>query len=294
MRALIVGCGYVGLPLGAELVRQGHEVWGLRRTRTAEAELISAGITPVICDITQAETLSCLPTKLDWVVLCASASGGGADEYRRVYLDGTRNLLAALANEPPKTWVYTSSTGVYGQTDGSTVDESSPTTPDTETAQVLVEAEQVLLDATREDQARAVLLRVAGICGPGRGYWLKQYLRGEARLEGKGERLLNMIHREDLIGVIIAALERAAPGQVYNAADNEPVTQRACFQWLSERLKRDFPPSMPEESGQPRRRGATHKRVSNRKLRAELGYNFKFPTFREGFEAELQRLGNRE
>jgi nucleoside-diphosphate-sugar epimerase len=55
---------------------------------------------------------------------------------------------------------------------------------------------------------------VAGIYGPGRGFWFKQFLRGEARLEGDGSRWLNMIHRDDLIGVIIAALERGAPGEI--------------------------------------------------------------------------------
>ena len=75
MRVLIVGCGYVGLPLGAELVRRGHEISGLRRSALAEAELKAAGITPLHADITRPETLARLPRDFDWVVNC-SASGG--------------------------------------------------------------------------------------------------------------------------------------------------------------------------------------------------------------------------
>ena len=94
MRVLIVGCGYVGLPLGVELVRQGHEVFGLRRSVAAEAELKRAGITPLLADITQPESLKNLPRDFDWVVNCVAS--GGADNYRNIYLEGNRNLVAWL------------------------------------------------------------------------------------------------------------------------------------------------------------------------------------------------------
>ena len=105
MRILIVGCGYVGLPLGAELVKQGHEVFGLRRSPGAEADLHAAGIKLLIGDITKPEQLTQLPASYDWVVNCVSASGGGTDEYREVYLQGTRNLIEWLGASPPKKFV---------------------------------------------------------------------------------------------------------------------------------------------------------------------------------------------
>ena len=71
------------MPLGAELVKQGHEVFGLRRGTGAEAELKSAGIKLLMGDITQASTLIQLPASYDWVVNCVSVSGGGAEEYAR-------------------------------------------------------------------------------------------------------------------------------------------------------------------------------------------------------------------
>ena len=150
MKCLIVGCGYAGLPLGAELVRLGHEVFGLRRSASAEADLKRAGIKPLVADITKPEELAKLPRDFDWVVNCVSSTGGSAEDYRQVYLQGTRNLTEWLSTAPPKKFVYTSSTSVYGQTDGSQVKETSPTEPAAETAQVLLETEKLLLTRPRD------------------------------------------------------------------------------------------------------------------------------------------------
>ena len=301
MRVLIVGCGYVGFPLGVELGRLGHAVFGLRRSVSAENELKAAGIQPLFGDVTRPETLAGLPREFDWVVNCVAA-GGGAEEYRQVYLQGTRNLIEWLGPSPPKKFVYTSSTSVYGQTDGSQVKESSPTEPLAETAKVLLETEKLLLAAAAERKFPAVILRVAGIYGPDRGHWFKQFLKNEARMEGDGSRFLNMIHRDDLIGCIIAALKSGRPGEIYNAADDEPVNQMHFFQWLAQALDRPLPPSEPaaaalprsgaprENPGENRKRGVTNKRVSNRRLKMELGYQFKYPNFRKGYSAELLRL----
>ena len=290
MRVLIIGCGYVGLPLGAELARQGHEVFGVRRSAQAETELKGAGIKPLRADVTKPEDLAELPAPFDWIGNCVASQGGGTDDYRRVYLQGTRNLIARLSPEPPKKFIYTSSTSVYGQNDGSLVKETSPTEPAAETAQVLVETEKLLLEAAREKKFPAVILRLAGIYGPDRGHGLKQYLKNEARLEGKGERLLNMIHRDDVVGCVISALKSGRAGEVYNAVDEEPVSQFSFFQWLAGALGKWPPPAAPEDADAARKRGVTNKKVSNRKLKMELGYQFKYPTFRQGYTAELLRL----
>lgn len=286
MRVLIVGCGYVGLPLGKELARQGHTVFGLRRSSLADAELLAAGITPLHADLTQPETFAGLPKNFDWVVNCTAAGGGGAEDYRKIYLAGNRNLVAWLADAPPKKFVYTSSTSVYGQNDGSVVTETSPTEPAAETAKVLVQAEKLLLAAVAERQFPAVILRVAGIYGPGRGHAFKQFLRGEARLEGDGSRWLNMIHRDDVAGVIMAALERGIPGEIYNAVDNEPVRQRDFYAWLAKEFNRPMPTAVLADETF-RRRGTSNKRVSNAKLRADLDGKLRFPVFRAGYAAEL-------
>ncbi len=214
MRVLIAGCGYIGLPLGKELARQGHAVFGLRRSALAAAELKSAGITPLHADITRPETLAKLPRDFDWAVNCTASGGGGADDYRKIYLEGNSNLVSWLAGSPLQKFVYTSSTSVYGQNDGSVVNEKSPVEPDAETSKVLAATEKLLLAAAQKENFPAVILRVAGIYGPARGHAFKQFLKNAARIEGDGARWLNMIHRDDLIGVIIAALRAAKPGEI--------------------------------------------------------------------------------
>ena len=289
MKCLIVGCGYVGLPLGAELARHGHEVFGLRRSASAENELKAAGIHPLVGDVTRPETLAQLPRQFDWVVNCVAA-GGSVGNYRQIYLEGNRNLVSRLADSPPGKFIYTSSTSVYGQNDGSVVTEQSPADPAEETSRILVESEKALLAAAAQKKVPAVILRVAGIYGPGRGHWFRQFLKNEARIEGDGSRFLNMIHRDDVAGCIIAALERGRPGEIYNAVDDEPVTQLKCFEWLAAELKRPLPPKVPADVEAWRKRGVTNKRVSNLKLKVKLGQQFNYPNFRNGYGAEISRL----
>lgn len=280
MRVLIVGCGYVGFPLGKELVRQGHEVFCL--CRNPSNELSASGIVPLKADIVQPKTLAELPRNFDWVANCAASGGGTADDYRQLYLEGNRNLISWLAASPPKKFIYTSSTSVYGQNDGSFVTEESPARPEAITAKILVQTEELLLNAA-QNGFPTVILRVAGIYGPGRGHAFKQFLQGEARIEGDGSRFLNMVHRDDVVGIIIAALDHGKPGQIYNAVDNEPVSQLKFFECLAKELKQPLPPVVAMDKETLRKRGTTNKQVSNKKLRASLNYQFKYPDFRAGY-----------
>jgi len=294
MRVLIIGAGYIGLPLGAELARRGHDVSGLRRDKSSADTLRAANLKPLFADITQPAELATLPRDFDWVVNCVASGGGGAEDYRRIYVQGMRNVIDSLvpSRSPagaPR-FVYTSSTSVYGQNDGSTVNETSATEPVTETARVLLEAERELLAASQLRNFSAMILRVAGIYGPDRGHWFRQFLRGESRLDGKGERILNMLHRDDVIGCIIAALERGKGGEIYNAADDEPVSQFDFFCWLAAALRKPMPGSVSEDIDATRKRGITNKKVSNQKLKTELGYRCKYPTFREGYSAAIEEL----
>ena len=286
MRVLIIGCGYVGVPLGRRLVELGHAVWGLRRSASAEEELRAAGIQPVHADITRREELEGLPRDYDWVVNLVSSGRGWVEDYERIYLAGTRILVDWLGGSLKK-FVYASSTSVYGQTGGERVNESSLAEPRSATSRVLVETEALLQRAWREQGFPAVVLRLAGIYGPGRGHLFKRFLRGEAEMVGEGERLLNMIHLEDVVGIMLAALERARPGEILNAVDDEPVPERAFYEWLAEQTGRELPPSRRAEEFEGRKRGLTNKRVLNARLKEALGYEFRHPTYREGYAREL-------
>lgn len=270
MRVLIIGCGYVGLPLGQALAARGYTVHGVRRSAfTAE------GIIPHAADLTQPGALEALPCDFDWVINTISSSRGNAEAHRAVFLDGTRNLLNWLGNSPARL-LFTSSTSVYPQTGGEWVDEESPDEPASGTGATLALTEELFLEAATP----ATVLRVAGIYGPERGYLFRQFMKGEAVMTGP-ERWLNMIHRDDVISAILTALE-IEPG-IYNVADDEPVTQQAFFAWLAEQTGRPLPPV--GEAG-PRKRAITNKRVRNARLKA-AGWQLKIPTYREGFGALL-------
>ena len=309
MRVLIIGCGYVGLPLGIELVRRGHDVYGVCRSAERAAEISRAGINHIVTDITEPTAFEAVEPAFDWIVNIVSSNKGGVDDYRAVYLEGTRRIIRwlqewrpsvaevdlphgsppPLCKAPLRKYVYTSSTSVYAQTDGSWVTEESAVEPQSATSQVLVETEQLLLNAVRQGSLPATLLRVAGIYGPGRGHLFQQYLRGEARIAADGSRLINMVHRDDVVAAIIVALERGQAGGIYNVADDEPVTQLEFFRWLADKLSMPMPP-FQEIENVGRKRGTTNKRVSNRKLRLELDCELKYPTFRQGYSAEIARL----
>jgi len=267
------------------------------------------GVNPLVTDMTGPTALEGIEPGFDWIVNTLSASKGGIEDYRAVYLKGTQRILNWLKQESPKRagnikpgwvsppavpalvrYVYTSSTSVYAQTDGSEVTEESPAEPQSETSRVLVETENILRAAALTDGFPAVILRVAGIYGKERGHLFQQYLRGEARISGDGARIINMIHRDDVVRAIIAALERGKGGSVYNVVDDEPVTQREFFRWLSGQLSMPMPPAANEQEMANRKRGLTNKRVSNRKLKLALGCELRYPTFRQGYSAEIARL----
>ncbi len=295
MRVLIIGYGYVGIELGEALERRGHDVCGLRRRDGAFGKL-KAGIKPIQADITRPTALEALPRNWDWVVHCVSSGGGSAAEYRKVYVEGMRNVLKWLVESPPQKFVYTSSTSVYGQDAGELVTELSPAEPVTETGNILVETEKLLLDAFAKKGFPAIILRLSGIYGPGRGYWFKQFLKGTDQVEDFGGRILNMVHRDDAVGAIIAALERGKPGAIYNVSDDEPVMLAEFYKWLAAQLGKSASPPAQERGpsgAQPQsgsRRGSTNKRISNASLKAELGYRFKYPTFRQGYALEIDAL----
>jgi nucleoside-diphosphate-sugar epimerase len=206
--------------------------------------------------------------RIDAVVHAASSSRGGPDAYRRVFIDGLAGLSAVFQ---PSRILFTGSTSVYAQTDGSLVDESSPAEGASETSRLLIEAERVAL------AANGTVLRLAGLYGPGRCVVLRKFFDGSAVLEDGGHRILNQIHRADAASAAVHLLGLGqAAGQIYNVADDVPASQRETYNALADQFHRPLPPEGAKPEG--RKRGWTSKRVSNAKLRA-TGWSPVFPSF---------------
>lgn len=274
--ALILGCGYVGRELALGLARDGWDVTGWTRTEASAAPLRAAGLRMIAADAADDASWAGVPRDFGMAILCAATRGGSVDDYRAVYLEGMRRLASHVAKGAHL--VFTSSTSVYGQDDGSWVHEHSPTTPDTETAGVLLEAERICLDAG------GAVARVAGIYGPGRSGPLRLLRSDDARIVPGGGRWMNQIHRDDVASALRFLGERGAPG-IFNVADDRPVRQAEFYAWLSALLGLPPPREGPDA---PSRRGLTNKRVSNQKIRA-LGWEPKYPSFEEGYAAVLAR-----
>jgi nucleoside-diphosphate-sugar epimerase len=258
-KVLVVGAGY----LGGEVMRVFRKAgWD------AQGASLGGGDGLMACDVSDPDSVAALP-EVDAVVHCASSGRGGEDAYRRVYLEGCRNLVRRF---PEARLVFTSSSSVYAQHQGELVTEESETIPDRATGEILLDAEKVILSAG------GVVARLAGIYGPGRSVLLRKFLDGEAVIEEDGRRFINTIHRDDAARAILhlISLEPFPAGEIFNVADSVTLTQLEVYQGLAGIFGKDLPPSGPRDLS--RKRGWTHKRVSNAKLRA-TGWEPQYPGF---------------
>jgi nucleoside-diphosphate-sugar epimerase len=269
---LILGCGYLGLRLAARWLADGRRVLATTRRPARAAELRRAGIEPLVCDVTDPDSLDGLPA-VATAVWCVGLDRAAGKPMRAVYVDGLAHVLARLPL--PGRLLYISSTSVYGQDDGSEVDETSTTDPADEPGRVAFEAETVL----RRARPDAVVLRFAGIYGPGRLLRAEAVRAGEP-LPGDPDRWLNLIHVDDGVAAVVAAEQRGRPGAVYNVGDGHPVRRGEFFARLAELLAAPPPRFVPPAAAE-----RAHRRVANRLLREELGVALRYPSYEEGLRA---------
>jgi len=229
-RIAIVGCGYVGCALGESLVRSGHDVVGTTATKARVKEIESASIRSAVLEHAQTDKLRALLQDRDAVFLTVAA-GRRRGNYREVYLEGATNLLRAAEGTPVTRIIYTSSTGVYAQSDGSWVDESSPTEPLEDNARILLQTEQALLEGTSElaktARVHVTTVRLGAIYGPGRD--LGERIRASAGTErSDGDAYINMIHRDDIVTALTLLIDIEHHG-VLNLCNDEPLTRRKLY-----------------------------------------------------------------
>ena len=262
-RVLIAGCGYVGEAAADRFHESGWEVEGWTASKESAAKLSDRPYLVRTVDVTTAKASG----NFDVVIDCVSSRGGDEAAYRRLYFEGTKNLLRAF---PDATVLFTSSTSVYAQNDGSVVDENSPAEPRHAKGRVLRETEDLVLEAG------GIVARLGGIHGPGRSFFLTRYLEGA--ISEQKDRLINHVHRDDIVSALLLLAERRGDcrGEIFNVVGDEPIKATDACAWLSSRLKKAVQPV--SDAPRPSKRGQSNKRVSNRKLRA-LGWTPRYPTF---------------
>jgi nucleoside-diphosphate-sugar epimerase len=278
---VIFGCGYVGQEVARLAVERGGRVTALTRNPVKAEALRRAGVAVVVSDLA-GDGWHRQIAGADLVVNCVSSGGGGIEGYRRSYAQGMASVLAwARAAGGVEALVYTGSTSVYPQGGGVTVDETAPTDGVGERAGVLLETEQLLQN--REGVCgRGVILRLAGIYGPGRHHLLDQVRSGE--VSGRGDYRLNLIFRDDIVAGVWAGL--AAGSGVFNLADDGAATKTEIVRWLAARLG----VAPPRFSGIPapgRRELTPDRTIANGKAKAGLGWRPAYPSYREGYEKIL-------
>ncbi|MGA9525806.1 MAG: NAD-dependent epimerase/dehydratase family protein [Myxococcaceae bacterium] len=257
-RLVLLGSGYTLTRL-ARVESTTRDVLAVTRDPERQASLREAGAQVISLD----EALDAAAEE-DVVVSIPPEAGLDARIAKR------------LAQDPPARCVYLSSTGVYGQLKGR-VDEDSPVAFDDSRAKPRLEAERLYRSFG------GVVLRVAGIYGPGRG--IQDRMRaGTWRIPGDGSGHVSRVHVDDLVEAIRVALRRAEPGSVLCVADDGAGTHQELAAFLSEKLGVPIPGSVPLEEVHPSLRG--DREIVNARLRA-LGWRPNFPTFREGYEAVL-------
>ena len=281
MRVIVIGVGFVGKPLSDLMEENGHDVVRVTRNETGSS---------TACDVSNLESLNLLREKkgeADIVIHCASSGGRGTDRrirYQKVYIDGCHNIIEAFPNSR---YIFVSSSSVYGQRDGSVVDETSITEPISVTSQLLLEAENITSDFGGS------VARLAGIYGPGRSYLLKRYIEGSAQIDGNRSesngRWINQIHRDDAASALAHMVERSEMDGIFNICDDGPMLQRTCYEELDRRFKNGIPEVKPAIEG--RARGWTHKRVSNIKIKG-TGWVPKYPCYFDALDKDKDLLSS--
>ena len=277
--ALIIGCGYLGTRVADLWLAQGRRVYALTRNR-ADA-LRKRGIEPIIGDILDPHTLTNLPHAGTTLYAVGMDRSTGAT-MRQVYVEGLKHVLLALHGGGKL--IYVSSTGVYGQTDGSEVDEDSPTLPHDESGQTVLAAEEML----RSHRADAVVLRFAGIYGPDRLLRKAALLAGQP-LVGDADKFLNLIEVRDGARAVLATEAKATLGRTYIVSDGHPTRRRDFYTELAHLLNAPEAKFTPHPTDSPiptHDRG--NRRLLNRRIVEELGWQPEYATFHQGLRAAME------
>ena len=283
------GLGYVARTLALRLKAKGWDVAGTSRGEVGLQSIQNLG-----CSAYRFDGSSVLPEKaLDSAThVLVSAP---PDEAGDPVLRACERQLAGRARQ--FAWVgYLSTTGVYGDHGGGRVDETTPPAPVTERGARRLEAENDWLRLCRDHGVPVHIFRLPGIYGPGRNQFASIVIGTAKRLVKPGQ-VFSRVHVEDIAGVLEASMMRPSPGRIYNVADDEPAPPQDVVAFAAALLGRPPPPEVPLEEAalSPMAQSfyGESKRVSNRRIKDDLGYRLLYPSYREGLRALAASLPHR-
>ncbi|SFM45847.1 Nucleoside-diphosphate-sugar epimerase [Ectothiorhodospira mobilis] len=284
---VIMGCGYVGERLARTLQAGGRRVLAVVRSAHRAEALRTRGIETLQADLDTGEGLDSIPLMGALVLHSVPPPSHGDRDPR------TQGLAAACRRNPPERIVYLSTTGVYGDREGASVDDLTPPAPATDRARRRLDAEGQLRALEGETGVPVVVLRVPGIYGPGRlplhAIRAKQPL---IRPEEAGPG--NRIHVDDLVALCAAALDHGPGGETYNVGDGDHRSMTAYFQAVADAAGLPHPPcmGMAEAEGHlsPMMLSFLRESRSVRSARVltDLGVQLRYPRMEAGIRASLE------
>jgi nucleoside-diphosphate-sugar epimerase len=293
-RVLIVGCGDVGLRT-AKVLRGRAVLRALSSTPARFAPLREAGITPLAGDLDHAATLRRLAGVATRVVHLAPPATQHTGAWWRDLR--TLSLLRALAlRGRPRSMVYASTSGVYGDCGGALVAEARPAAPRTPRAQRRLDAERLMRHWGRRTGVRVSLLRVPGIYAHDRaGGPRERLVQGAPVLRDEDDVYTNHVHADDLARIVVAALWRGAPQRTYNANDDTQLKVGQYYDLAADLYglprPRRVPRSAAEQELSLNSLGFMNesRRMSNVRLKRELRVRLAYPTVEAGLRASASR-----
>lgn len=282
----MVGCGYTGRRLWHLCAAQDRDFVGTASSDESLARLRARGIPAVLLDLDHpgARLAPELCHGRVIVYMAPPPDAPGADPRLRAFLAS----LPAL----PEALVYLSTTGVYGDTGGSVVDEETPPAPGSARGRRRLDAEQA---ATAWADANAVplrILRVPGIYGPGR-LPLERIRQGAPVVRAAEAGPGNRIHVDDLAGACLAAADYSGPQQVFNVGDGNHASTTEYFRAVAAAAGLPAPPELPlpellaAVSPAMRSFMVESRRVDTSRMQGELGFTPRYGSLDAGIAASL-------
>ena len=281
----IIGCGDIGCRVGKLLLEQGCRVQAFARSEEKAKALQEKGFTTLVGDLDYQEDTPEIPLHGQQVFYFTPPQGGGKSDYRM------RNFCRRLSAEnTPGKVVYISTSGVYGDCGGDIVTEETPINPQTARAQRRASAESQLQEQAQRLGFALVILRVTGIYGPGR-LPVARVMQGHPVLKPEEASFTNRIHALDLVQICLAAMARAEDGDIYNVCDGQESTMTEYFTAVADMHKlprpRQISMAVAEQEMNPLMLSylKESRRMSNRKLKEQLGVELLYPTLAAGLKA---------
>ena len=280
----IIGCGDIGGRVAMACLAQGEQVSGWVRTEASRERLEGLGITAFQLDLDDDKAV--FPELQGHRVYFFAPPPSSGQEDTRV----ARLLQHIRETGSPRRVVYLSTTGVYGDCHGEWVDETRPPAPQVDRARRRLDAELRWRAWSEASGGELVILRVAGIYGPGK--LPVKRLQSSQPMVGEAESpITNHIHSLDLVRICRAAMQRGGNGEVYNVSDGRPGSMTGYFNQVADFLQLPRPPviSLSEAEGRLSPGMLSYlgesRRLSNRKLLEELQVELQFPSLAEGLSA---------